>query len=217
MLNDNKIPDNYAEFLIDTGRLIDANNINLNIVETESIDYLGHPAYGFFTQNPLTFGLAIGSHIDEWMKVCVHESCHMDQYLEKSSYWTTAHVLNIEAMDIVTLWVDRQIELNNSQLNFFITKIKEMEWDCERRTVEKFKKYNIDVNIEEYIQRANSYLFTYNFVEQCRAWNKDEYVPYHIPELWKLMPKTFDVDYTVTPVEYIEAYSLAFPDLRSKS
>ena len=42
---------------------------------------------GFFSEDEKLLKIACGGDRELWTGVYVHESCHMDQYLEKTSYW----------------------------------------------------------------------------------------------------------------------------------
>ncbi len=48
--------------------------------------------------------------------------------------------------------------------------LKNLELDCEKRSVEKILKYNLPIDIKEYIQKANCYVFFYNHMKKTRQW-----------------------------------------------
>lgn len=81
-----------------------------------------------------------------------------------------------------------------------------VELDCEKRTIEKAKKYNLPVNIKEEIQKANSYILFYTFVKESRKWNTPGKAPYQIREVWSKMPDTFEIDYAQIPEDIRELY-----------
>jgi len=89
--------------------------------------------------------------------------------------------------------------LNGKEIKFIknkIDKIKYLELDCEKRAVKNIKKYNLPVNIETYIQKANSYILFYNYVKETRQWSKPGNAPYALKnkELWSLCPTKFMPD-----------------------
>lgn len=154
--------------------------------------------------------VATGKPLDLWLSVLVHESSHLDQLLEKSNYWCDSYVsgTTFEIVDIVMLWIEGKIELNDIQLNNYIKLSRNIELDCERRTVEKIKKFSLPLNISEYIQKANSYIFFYTAMKKTKAWYIPNKEPYHIKEVWSLCPTEFlaDDEYENIPDDLMQEY-----------
>ena len=217
MIPISQIPTSYQQLFNDITATVKEYNVRLKISEDDEIEYLGHPHFGFFIENPPTLGLAIGGDPNEWLPVLVHESCHMDQWIEQSPYWTNGHISNVEVCDIMNLWIDREIELSPTQITNILTKTRDIELDAERRTVDKFVKYGVDINVEEYVQRANAYIYSYNFFAKFRAWNDPDKLSAHLLDsIWTKMPTHFNNDYTETPCEYREYFAEIFPQMKCK-
>jgi hypothetical protein len=83
-----------------------------------------------------------------------------------------------------------------------------VEVDCEKRTVEKIKKYGLDsiINIDEYIQKSNAYVLFYLWMRKNRKWYTIGKEPYNIPDVVSVMPKTFDIDYTELSPDILDAF-----------
>jgi hypothetical protein len=62
------------------------------------------------------------------------------------------------------------------------------------------------VNVEEEIQKANSYILFYTFIKEVRKWNTPGKAPYQVKEVWSKMPKTFNMDYFTVSSEISELY-----------
>ena len=132
----------------------------------------------------------------------IHESCHLDQWSErkeKNSLWSKG-----DTMWIIDEWLTGE-EKTESELDKAFSQSIEIEIDCEKRSVEKIKQYDIPVNIEQYIQKANAYILFYNYLRKHRKWSIPGNPPYgdliypHAPNYW------LD-DYTQIPKELEEAY-----------
>jgi hypothetical protein len=154
----------------------------------------GTEVNGYFIEIPFPkCAAAIGKPIQLWLPIALHEFCHMDQYLEQSSYWEDRLLpgSTIEAAEILMLWVQKKIELSEEQRREYITRARDVELDCEMRAVEKIKKFGLPLSIPEYIKKANSYLFFYTAMEYLQRWYLPDREPYNVPEVWKHAPDVF--------------------------
>ena len=138
----------------------------------------------------------ISNNIDEWLHIFVHETCHKDQFLERSSVWTAKIGDEFDSLDIFDLWIERHVELKKHQLRPVLDHIIQVELDCERRAVAKIQKYNLPINITEYIQKSNSYIWYYHAAAHQRAYTQRT-TPYDNPELWSKMPVDFNNNYSI--------------------
>ena len=115
--------------------------------------------------------------------ILIHESCHMDQYLEKAKVWRN---VGGEHYVYIANWANNP-RSRKGGLECFKAVVK-LELDCEKRVCRKIREYKLPLDIPEYIQNANYYLFTYIIAKAERRWagmgenDKDGY---------KKMPKRF--------------------------
>ena len=118
----------------------------------------------------------------------------MDQWVEKVPEWTE----NV-GMDNIEKWLNGDDTVNMNNIDNEIRTSIIVEVDCEKRTVEKIKKYGLDsiINIDEYIQKSNAYVLFYLWMRKNRKWYTIGKEPYNIPDVVNIMPKTFDIDYTI--------------------
>jgi hypothetical protein len=109
-------------------------------------------------------------------KVYVHEFSHMNQLIENSKYW----------VDDLGFWdkLSKQ-KLQISSWEGALTIIA-LERDCERRSLAHSKKWELFDN-EAYAQRANLYLYYYQYVFLKQKWVNSTSI-YH-PKLVNSMPK----------------------------
>jgi hypothetical protein len=124
----------------------------------------------------------------------------MDQFIEDSQAWKDITLADgKETTDEFFKWLLGE-ELPGYDIRDLALRSLMVEYDCEKRTVAKLCKYGLDelINIEEYIQQANSYVYFYLYMLQNRnPWPSQG--PYGVEHIWRVAPKHFDGDYTVVP------------------
>lgn len=183
-------------------------NVRLILNNTKSVKYPGSGflASGYFIDygHP-TLAVAMNNPTSEWIMVLLHESSHMDQWIEKSPFWTKSFIKGRESVDYLDEWINGK-ELTKKQLKNVIKRSREVEWDCEMRTIEKAKKYGLPNNLENEIKKANSYIWLYTLLEDTRKWTKSGKSPYKVKQVWSKMPKTFNIDYNTMPEDVKKLY-----------
>lgn len=187
---------NVVRFIRDLKKSTKKNGIILDLSEKSHVEYDQLLVNGYFIEDPATLAVGVGKPVELWLPVLVHESCHMDQFIEGDDSWldldlSDGHVAN----DIVSRWVDGQ-SFNSTLLDEAFEASLAVELDCERRTIEKIIKYNLPIDPIEYAQKANSYLYFYPILRQMRKWYEPGREPYNTTEIWSQMPTTLEVDHT---------------------
>jgi hypothetical protein len=158
------------------------NKIFFHLDYVNKVDQENLPCSGYFDEKNLVVATN-KKNIKEWLDVLVHESCHLDQFLEKSKLW----VSDANSLFLVEAWIHKKnISIERRDRGFRNTVA--LELDCEKRTIAKIKEYGLDINKDEYIQKANSYLFAYLYALIYRKWYP---TPYENPRVWRKMPKNF--------------------------
>lgn len=150
---------------------------------TKSIRAGGYFMDDSFGQTP-TLACAIGMPISKWLPLLVHESCHLDQWVEGDKLWTNSNIISV-----VDEWLDGK-EIHPATLRKAFKASKAVELDCEKRSLKKIKAYNLPLDSKTYIQKANAYVLFYNYVLKYRKWSKPGNPPYndniwpHAPSVW---------------------------------
>jgi len=136
---------------------------------------------------------ATGKSKKLWIPVLAHEHSHMEQWLEQVPAWTNCMETENgeDACGLVFEWLQGKIELKQEELWRCISLTREVEFDCEKRTAKKIKKFNLPIDVDEYIQKSNAYVAFYNVMTRTRKWYKPGRSPYTVDKVWKKMPKTF--------------------------
>lgn len=130
--------------------------------------------------------LAVAKNRADWLQLLVHESCHVDQWLEQSKVWDREERLGNYQLDN---WLLGK-HFDTRSIRRAVNNIIRLEHDCERRALTKIAEYDLPINQLSYIQRANAYLYSYHRVFQTRKWVPQVYEKFsiikHMPE--KLLP-----------------------------
>ena len=182
--------------------------VKLILPDSDEVIYNGVAVSGYFIDNgDPTFACAIGGDIKRWGPIFAHESSHMDQWIENSEAWRNNYYKGKEAVEWLDEWCDGRVSLSDVEVNEIIDRAIGVELDCEKRTIEKERKYNLPVNIEEEIQKSISYILFYRFLQESRKWCLPGKAPHGIREVWTLMPTSFDdIDFKTVPDNIKEAY-----------
>ena len=186
------------DLLSDINICADEHGVKIIYADESTIPYphTGYPVSGYFVDyGDPTLAVAKGKPYKEWVMILVHESSHMDQWIEKSKYWSNNFINGRESVEYIDDWISGK-EYSDKDIGDFIKRSIDVELDCEKRTIDKLKKYNIDINIAEETQKANSYILFYNIVKEFRKWNEVGKAPYQIKEVWSKMSKEFDMNYS---------------------
>jgi hypothetical protein len=175
-----------------------ARGISVLLSPTDTLMIGGMPVRGWFDEDSLQ--VAIDRPITDWLGTLVHESCHKDQFVEKSPFWDTK-IGTYDSVDILDMWLERIVELTADQLATVIDKVQRVELDCERRSVRKIADYGLPLDVETYTKQANAYVWFYKTLPLTRRW---VLAAYDNPKLIELMPAHFDNDYTTLPDGFLQ-------------
>jgi len=200
------VPSGYRDFLRDTYIKLDAAGIKLKIHDTKYIDTGdGVPCTGYFCDEDMILAVSVKGKINRWGPVLVHESCHLDQYIEQAKVWVDVdnhHLTNYWE------WITKERDFKPRYVGFITKRAINMELDCEKRVIDKINKYKLPICKSIYIQKSNAYLYTYLYAAQYRQWTKPGKGGYTIPSVWRNFPKDFENDYSVLPNQYRDLYNL---------
>lgn len=160
---------------------------------------------GYFCERPAKLTIATGNPVSVWLPVFVHESCHMDQWLEKMPIFSKSN----GALDMMENWLLRYKEYKPEKMYECLRTIIELELDCEKRTVQKIKDWNLPIDVDKYIRGANVYLFFYLDLLRTRTWSSF----YHKNSILECAAKTFYDDYSKIPTKLQKAFMKENPTL----
>ncbi len=191
-----RIPKQYSAFIADVRKRAKKHGVKFllnkhqNFVECGGINSNGY----FSDEDPPTLAVGMGSRpLHQWFIILLHESCHMDQWIEQTDVWNNCTVGNGEwdTTAVIDLWINNIVELNIAQRNDYIKRSFEVELDCEKRSAAAIEKWDLPIHVPQYIQKANAYVTFYKIIQKSRKWYKIGKEPYYIRKIWKQMPTKF--------------------------
>jgi hypothetical protein len=130
-------------------------------------------------------------HVD-FITTLIHEYCHLLQWKEQSKIWKS--VDKDKSFPLVDKWLSGKEVKNYKQ---HLAAIRDLELDCEKRTVAMMKKWNIPT--DEYIQKANAYVHFYNWIAETRRWSTPNNSPYTNKHVISVMSSKFNMQYDKLP------------------
>lgn len=154
---------------------------------------------GFFDDAATPPVLAFAQGREDFLGLMAHEYCHMTQWLDGIPLWKEAE----EALSGLWDWLSGE-EIENIEKS--INTARDLELDNEKRTVEMIKKWNLPIDVNEYIRKANAYVLFYNYLKKTRKWSEPTNSPYINKNIVEAMSDKFDMDYEKLSPELFELY-----------
>jgi hypothetical protein len=155
---------------------------------------------GYFDNGRLSLHVALKNPI--WFEILVHEYGHFRQWIEFCKVWAK-YEREVKKWDD---WVIKKAEMSKERIDREFKIVRNLELDCEKRSVELIKQFNLPIDVKNYIKGANTYIYFYAFVRKNRKWyNKKS--PYKVKEIFDMMPAKFlePHEYNTMPKGYEEA------------
>ena len=192
-------------FISDLEKKCAENNIELFLPNTLGVQYPGEniQTNGYFDPDSRVLACATGKELNKWLLILLHEASHLDQFLEKDPVFNT--LLGLEE---TLKWIEGSDDVDINKIDEEIKSGIAVEVGCEKRTVEKIKKYDLEfvASSDVYTQKSNAYVLSYLWMRQKRKWYKIGFEPYNIESVYTKMPKTFDIDYTKLTDDVFDAF-----------
>lgn len=191
-------------------------NVKINIHEGDDVQYPlssePHPCLGYFValkgEQP-QYGMAFSRDDMSWLPIAVHEYGHFLQWRHQRDFFESANFYEpgqkpTDVYELINDWSIGKRPLTRPQLVGYTHIARNLELDCERKTVDMIKQWNLPVNVDEYIQKSNAYVLEYHMIPIFG--NTHLKSPYKQEAVWRQMPKSFNIDYDVEWHKYVELY-----------
>ena len=132
--------------------------------------------------------LVVAINRKDWIEILVHEYCHLTQWVEKIPLWDKSATSLAKVDD----WLGGQ-EVRGISRHLGIA--RDLELDNEKRAVALIREWDLKVDVEHYIKKANAYVQFYNYMGISRRWSKPGNSPYSNENLINEMPDKFNMNY----------------------
>jgi len=132
--------------------------------------------------------LAVATNRKDWIEILAHEYCHLTQWVAKINLWDKAGT----SLSYVDSWLSGKKVRN---IKYHLGIARDLELDNERRTAKLLKAWDLGIDIEHYIRKANAYVQFYNYMYKTRKWCSPKNSPYTNERLIAQMSKRFNMRY----------------------
>lgn len=141
---------------------------------------------GYFDESVPALVCSMGRR--DSIEILVHEFAHLTQWVEQIDLWKKSSI----SMALIDDWLSG-IEVPNIAKHIAIS--RDLELDNEKRSVKIIKEFQLPINIENYIRKANSYVHFYNYMLISRRWCTPQNSPYDNKKLLQAMSPKFNMNY----------------------
>lgn len=173
--------------------------VSFHAINEERVKADDDYADGYFDEDSLVF--ACGQPTEAWLSTLVHESCHMDQWSSRCPEWQACKIdesLHLDASLVFECWLRGHVELTPDQLDKYLSAIRNLELNCERRALAKIEEFQLPIDRTVYIKGANAYILYHNYMAQVRRRESRRSVSHE--SILAEMSDQFDMNYeTLTP------------------
>ncbi len=186
---------NVDQFIRDLQRRCEKYKITFLISGLDYVKWGEEKSNGFFNPESNEMAISIGKPVEKWLDTLVHESCHFDQWVQNCKTWRDMIAIKPDACTQLFEWVFDERKLSKEKVMKMACIMRDLELDCERRSVEKIKKYKLPIDTKEYCQKAGAYVMFYNYIVKYKKWYKIGKEPYNNKKIKVLMPTNLNGKY----------------------
>lgn len=184
---------------------LERKGFTLVLVDDHSVE-LGGGLFssGYFDDQNKVLKVATKRDQWQWLAVLVHEFCHFLQYIEDCDAWRNCYVGKTDANTIVDNWLAGDDSIHYRLICNYIERVQMLEFDCEKRSVEMIKQFNLPISIRKYTRAACAYVHFHNCMAETRQWVKRGYKISEDDKLLNLVPCTLNQDFLHTPQKLMD-------------
>ena len=139
---------------------------------------------GYFSESSREIRVARGC--PQWLGTLAHEYAHFRQWVERDK----SYMRSGEALKMIDSWFGGT-DYAERDLSRAFRIVRTMERDAERRSVEMITRYNLPVNLDLYIKRANCYIYAHFIMERHRKFWAFKQDPFYSRKVLAIMPTDF--------------------------
>jgi hypothetical protein len=162
-------PKEVIDFVKDQIKIINRRGISVHLLNKRRVTADGSRVSGYFDDENKVMAVGVLGHHLKWLGVFVHETCHCDQWWEKdSSYFK--RIKGYEPHVLYGQWIDHVVEFTPEQSDAVFHAIMDLELNNEKRSLNKIKEFDLPIDHEDYIRKANAYVLYHKALQIKRKW-----------------------------------------------
>ena len=173
-------------------------NIKCVLKNTKTVQLDGSSrCSGYFDEE----SLVVAMNRPDAIQILVHEYGHLTQWVDQCDIWKLS--VKNKSHDKLYRWLagEEIKDIENA-----VAVCRDVELDNEKRSVKIIKKFNLDIDIDVYIKKANAYVQFYNYLLISRKWCKPSNTPYKNDYLLEAMPNKFNMNYNKLTKKLLELF-----------
>lgn len=143
---------------------------------------------GYFDESIPILVSSIGR--PDWIEILAHEYSHLTQWVERIPLWIEAET----SLAFVWEWLEGK---DCKNIEHHLNVARDLELDNEKRAVKVIKAFELDVDIDNYIRKANAYVAFYNWMKITRKWCKGNNTPYRNENVKNAMSAKFNMNHNI--------------------
>ncbi len=176
-------------FIEEAKKQCEVNGIDFVLTDREHVLWEGFKCAGYFHHKKKVLAVATKNPWKVWLPTLIHEFCHMKQWELETTSWVECFEGGKDVNDIIDVWLNGDIELDEKTLWDYITRILNNERECEAMTIgllKSFGFFGLLFNRKSYIRSANTYFVQWVLTGLLREWPTDR--PYKHRSIRKTVP-----------------------------
>lgn len=147
-------------------------------------------ASGYFDETVPT--LVCSMKRPDSLEILAHEYSHLTQWRERIDLWKAVEV----SMPKLDEWLEGK---DIPSIERHIAACRDLELDNEKRAVKIIKEFELPIDINHYVKKANAYVMFYNYMMVSRRWCTPKNSPYKNKTIIEAMPNKFNMKYSSIP------------------
>jgi len=186
------------EFISYVKKRCKSKGIKCRLSKTKKVKCFGTLVSGYFDDENKV--LVCSMNRADSLEILAHEYCHFTQWYENCDVWDKAN--KSKCFEKLDSWLNGKKYRDLS----FLDDCMEVELDNEKRVVNLIDEFDLPIDKKKYIQKANSYIYFYQYMKEIKRWCKPNNTPYSNKELISIMPTTFQKDYSKIPFKILNKF-----------
>lgn len=178
------------------------------VLHIDSLKIGDNPVSGYFSEDDKEIVISIKE--ENWLDVLVHEYNHFVQFVNNEECYINLNQGESNFLSEMWDWLDKEEEYEQARLDLIFETVVKMELDCEKKSIETIKKFDLPIDLNEYVSTAHIYLYFYLYARKFRVWFPEDFCIEEMEEFFELDTNTLETDFSKLPEEYEKIFEKYF-------